>query len=123
LTTGYCHHVPGRLRVRSSIVKGNPAAAAVAERRIVAFTGVHGVQVSTVTGSLTIYYATGKTGASALMHELHSSGYLPECNEPASRQRSNYAGDAAEDLASCVARALAQKALERAIGALIGAIL
>jgi cation transport ATPase len=50
------HHVKGRLRVRVPSAKGNPKALEEIKRSLASLTGVHEVEVSPTTGSVTVHY-------------------------------------------------------------------
>ena len=56
----YIHHVPGRLRVKTPILKRNEAEAARLRDLLAEFKGVLAHEVKTLTGSATIYYDTAR---------------------------------------------------------------
>ena len=66
----YFHHVPGRLRVRTTAVKGNATAAASVRALLSAANGVTSSEVSTVTGSILVNYDTRLTNAAAICSML-----------------------------------------------------
>jgi hypothetical protein len=66
----YFHHVPGRLRVRTTSVKRNASAAASVRARLSAASGVTSSHVSTVTGSILVHYDVRLTNATAICSML-----------------------------------------------------
>lgn len=110
----YVHHVPGRLRVRCDAVKRNPAAAAAVRARLLRLSGVLSVDARTLTGSVTVHYASGTADPQALLAEL---GVPP---------RPARTGGAIEALGGRVAdhaaSMLLEKLVERSALALLGAL-
>ena len=66
----YVHQLPGRLRVRLPITKGNPALAEKLASRIHALEGITSVAANPVTGSLLIRYDVSVTNAAACFDVL-----------------------------------------------------
>lgn len=54
------HAIPGRIRIKASKVKENPALAAEIQKRLVAARGVQRVEVNPVTGSVLVFYDAGE---------------------------------------------------------------
>jgi hypothetical protein len=79
----YLHSIPGRLRVKSTVIKKNPAEAARAERLLKSIRGVRSSDVSVLTGSILISYDPTKISAETLLHRLVSAGYF-EAADPVS---------------------------------------
>jgi hypothetical protein len=73
---GYIHHIPGRLRLRSELVKRNDARAAEAVAFLRSIAGVHSAAANPLTGSLTIHYNTALTTGDALYKALKEAGWL-----------------------------------------------
>ena len=85
----YFHHVPGRLRVRTTSVKRNASAAASVRARLSAASGVTSSEVSTVTGSILVHYDVRLTNATAICSILdehdcstNTSSIAPEVAAP-----------------------------------------
>lgn len=106
----YVHHVPGRLRLRSPLIKGDPGRAKAACATVTALPGVRAAKASTVTGSLTILYDPALTGAATVAEALHAGGHLPECPQVSAEIRIDL--DAA---ASMLGEKVGQAALSFAI--------
>lgn len=123
----YVHHVPGRLRIRSAVVKRNPEAAAFARQRLSAVAGVLSAEVSTVTGSVTLRYDPATISHHAIFAELRRAGYAH--GSPAEEGPASPAGPEsvvngyADVIAEKVAAFVVKKVLERSAVALIGALI
>jgi hypothetical protein len=76
--TCYLHHVPGRLRIRSSAVKNNKARCAEVERLLHSVAGVEKVVVNLTTGSCLIGYDPSITTREHLISLLTSKGYFDQ---------------------------------------------
>jgi hypothetical protein len=125
MSSGYRHHVPGRLRVRTERIKNRPAAASAVEQLMATVAGVQRAQATALTGSVTVHYDAAATTAVTVLSVLHAHGYIQDCSLPEWRtaQRNPAGGELAARIASRVASALAEKALERAVATLIAAAL
>ena len=122
----YMHHLSGRLRVRSPIVKRNDAKAATVRRLLAAMEGVTQVKVRTVTGSITIYYDHETLTAQHLLDRLHEAGFVKELRLDCQEGSSGSAERAAQRLGEAIGRvalgAVVEKLVERSALALIAAI-
>lgn len=67
------HSTPGRLRVRSPQLKGNPSGAVQARARLEQLSGVESVQLNRLTGSLLIHFDPGKNSAETLVDTVLST--------------------------------------------------
>jgi hypothetical protein len=63
----YLHHIPGRIRVRTTGVKHNPVGAGALKEYLQSLKGVERVDVNTLTGSVLIYYRTAVTDGNRLI--------------------------------------------------------
>lgn len=126
--TVYVHHVPGRLRVRSVLVKKNEYTASEVKRLMESIHGVRSASTNTLTGSVTIAYDGAVTDRDTLLGILREQGYLtehqhvctPACQksvEPALRI------EVSGKVAKVVAAYVVEKAVERSVAALIAAVL
>jgi copper chaperone CopZ len=70
----YCHHVPGRLRVKLPDLKRDPAAAERVERLLKELTGVTAVKVTPLTGSVVVLYDSGQTAHDRILALLQDQG-------------------------------------------------
>jgi copper chaperone CopZ len=126
----YTHHIPGRIRVRSAVVKRDASRAAALQRWLEAVEGVQRVEISLVTGSVLIRYQTSVTDGEALIAELREREWITKpIAHGTSMTRAaslNFAADGCllqRRLASAILRAAAEILLERSIMALIAAAL
>jgi copper chaperone CopZ len=72
----YMHNVPGRLRVKTPVIKGKELMAARIEGEISAIGGVTAVATNTVTGSIVINYDPLSVTHKAIVGELAKKGYF-----------------------------------------------
>lgn len=70
----YVHHVPGRMRVKTPILKRNDMRARAVQELVTAQSGVNTVDVNTITGSLVIHYDPKRTTSAALFDLLKQEG-------------------------------------------------
>jgi hypothetical protein len=73
----YVHHVPGRLRVKSPVLKRNEPLARLAKQHVDGMNGVVRTEVNSVIGSIVIQYDPCVVEYSAIMRELRDLGYIP----------------------------------------------
>lgn len=71
------HHIPGRLRIKSPLIKGKPHAAEALRGRIGAITGVVSVEISSLTGSAVIEYCRNTVTGLGILHKLDELRYGP----------------------------------------------
>lgn len=70
----YYHDVPGRLRIKSPLIKRNANAAQSVQKFLAQIQGVITVSTSTVTGSIVLNYDEKKTNSKALLDILQQRG-------------------------------------------------
>ena len=70
------HQTPGRLRIRTPLVKYDVAQASAARALLVCIDGVTSVRCSTGTGSITVAYDVYAVTAASLINALARQGYL-----------------------------------------------
>lgn len=68
------HHVPGRLRVRTAVAKGDIAAGSRLRGALYALPGVAEVRASPVTGSITVAYDSARVSLARLLQCLEEGG-------------------------------------------------
>lgn len=126
-TEHYIHHTPGRLRVRSALVKNNEQRAGSALQWLRTVPGVTSVEANTITGSLTVRYDAALTRGGLLLDALKEAGYVGHHVtvpiQPIPPTQTKLGGDLAGAIATRVAKTLAAYALEQAVLALVGALL
>jgi hypothetical protein len=74
--THYIHHVPGRLRVKTSAIKGNEAYAVQTQEYLRALHGVVIAEVRPVTGSVVVHYDPARVDPRTILHSLASLGCI-----------------------------------------------
>ena len=74
--TCYMHHVPGRLRIRTPLVKNNKNAAAEVERLLLTTPGVDDVTINLTTGSCLVKYDPSKARRDDIISLLSGKGYF-----------------------------------------------
>lgn len=122
----YIHQVPGRLRVRTPLVKKDPECAQSLVRTLQQFRGVHSVKVSVTTGSIVVSYDDTSVDSSQLMKEMRRSGVLgnviafPSRSAGGSSSKPSYATtgkspEGAPEVASSVKNQIVQLLVEKAI--------
>src|SRR5262245_16204228 len=77
-TESVLHVLAGRVRVKLSAVKGAPEQAREIENRLSEFVGIEKVTANPTTGSVLVFYDTGRTGVSEIVDALRCWGYLSE---------------------------------------------
>jgi hypothetical protein len=70
----YVHHVPGRMRIRTPILKHNKKRAQAIQALVTAQTGVKTAEVNTITGSVVIHYDPMCTTSTVLFDLLKREG-------------------------------------------------
>ena len=74
--TSYLHHVPGRLRVQTPLLRQNQATAAAVCRDLREIDGIVEARANSATGSLLIFYDRQRLGPSALWPVLRTHGLV-----------------------------------------------
>ena len=74
--TCYMHHLPGRLRVRTPVVKNNRAGADEVEKLLLSVSGVEGVSINLTTGSCLVTYDPSTTTRDHIISLLSAKGYF-----------------------------------------------
>lgn len=116
------HHTPGRLRVKSPLIKDNPRQAEVLCRQLQAIAGVHAVTASPVTGSAVIKYAPDAITAPDLFNALDRLGYPLGQGIGSGPQPVGLAGNF-ERLGEKIVESLVQTMVERSAVALVTALI
>lgn len=125
----YIHHTPGRLRVRSQVIKRDEAAAGRARDILTAHPGIEGVETNPTTGSITIRYAASHMDGSRVLALLDGHGFLRPKAVPGGAGGGAVRGGApvtdrlAEKVGSAIGTVLLEKLLERSATVLIAALI
>jgi len=123
--THHFHHVPGRLRVKSSLLRGNASDAQRVCERMRQLRGVTAVEVSTITGSVIVRYDAVAVTGEALLKELHTLGITSDAivQHPGQVAGPGNGSAAAERIAQQLANRIVETLIERSAVALIGALI
>jgi hypothetical protein len=71
----YCHSTPGRLRIKTPLIKRNPAQIDKARRLLQSLRGIDSFDINPVTGSITITYVDA-TDPESILNVLREKGYF-----------------------------------------------
>jgi copper chaperone CopZ len=71
----YCHSTPGRLRIKTPIIKYNPAKIEKVRGMLQSLSGVDAVSINALTGSITINYNDCATDSESILNTLREEGY------------------------------------------------
>lgn len=123
----YIHHVPGRLRVRSSLIRRNHSRANEAVESLRPLAGVHSAEANPLTGSLTLRYDPSVMTGDALLVRLKEGGWIPLGPVLPSAAATTPVAWLGSETSAKVAKAVAiyalEKVAERSLAALIAAVL
>jgi hypothetical protein len=72
----YCHSTPGRLRIKTPLIKRNPAEVDRARRLLQSLREIDAFDINPVTGSITITYADPVTDPESILNILREKGYF-----------------------------------------------
>ena len=122
--THYIHHVPGRLRVQTPLLKRDENRAQAAEQFLLPLEGITAVRVSTLTGSITVNYQKDVISSDAILKALELRGYYrPDSVRHAEGQLHDLASRAGNAAGKALFGFALEKAVERSAIVLIGALL
>lgn len=120
----YIHHVPGRLRIRTPLLKRDEKGALAAEQFLRSIEGVTSVRANIVTGSIILTYERDIVSSEAILNAAALRGYYrPEAVQHADGQLQDLAVRTGDTLGKVLFGFAVEKALERSAMALIGALL
>jgi copper chaperone CopZ len=126
-TSPYVHHVNGRLRVRSPLLRRNGHRVNEWKASIETLPGVMMTTLNAVTGSIVIYYEPNVTGPEVLLSHLQEQKYIPPGVQLPVLVHQNplmaLDSDATRKLAKELAFVIAKKVAERTIGGLVAAVI
>jgi hypothetical protein len=74
----YIHDVPGRLRIKTPIIKGKEDLARHVEKFLVQVNGVYSVSANTITGSIILIYDERKVNSQMLLDILQKRGFFEQ---------------------------------------------
>ena len=71
----YCHITPGRLRIKTPIIKQNPAEIEKVRGLLLSVSGVDAVSINVLTGSITINHSGNASDPESILNILEEKGY------------------------------------------------
>ena len=74
--TYYIHNIPGRLRVKTPILKKNPTQIERVRQILQSIPGVYETEFNSVTGSVVIQYDTQRIESEQIVSVLKEEGYI-----------------------------------------------
>ncbi len=70
----YVHHVPGRLRLKSPVIKERPGKANAVKEIMEGFEGIRDISANSVTGSIVVHYDARLLKPEAILNMLQVHG-------------------------------------------------
>lgn len=121
----YVHHVPGRLRVKCLLLKGNASSAEAVMQLLNAEDGISSCEVNLITGSVLVRYDETTTSAYRVLDLLAQGGYIGAGVElhAQGQSREETVSGVGKMVSKAVMDALVERLVERSAVALVGAIL
>ena len=120
----YTHNVPGRLRVRTPLVKGNRTSARHVEGLVKQLRGVDSADVNTTTGSVVVRYRPKTISSDVILNTLENEG-LFDSSKAVSHDRYIHksASKAGQIIGKFLFGAVVEKAISNAGLALVKAMI
>jgi hypothetical protein len=103
------HHLPGRLRVRSALLKGNARAAEETQRHLGEISGVKSTSANPLTGSVLLEYDPELILPSKVADVLASHGYVVRATEQDAEAGAGWADKLASAIKDWVIEALTER--------------
>jgi copper chaperone CopZ len=116
----YIHHVPGRLRVNTPVLKRNEFRARQLKSYLEGMHGVLRADTSIVTGSVVIKYDTDMVSSAVILNSLHDLGYIQNIHVS---EQAAQAAPQMQKAADIFMAKLVETALEKSAVALIAALI
>lgn len=107
----YLHVVPGRVRVKIPLIKGEEKKAQEVERVLKELAGVVSVSVYSLTGSVVVYFDSEIVSSEDILQALQKKGYFDESKVVTSDQ---YIQNVASKAGRSIGKALFGLAIEKA---------
>jgi hypothetical protein len=120
----YIHHVPGRLRVQTPLLKRDESRTQAAEQFLQSIEGITTIRVSALTGSITLNYQKDVVSSDTILQALKQRGYYqPDSVRHADGQLHDLASRAGNVAGKALFGFVVEKVVERSAMVLIGALL
>jgi len=118
LEVDLAHHLPGRLRLRSAVLRGDARASEEARRHLAEISGVRSASINPSTGSVLLEYDPEVILPSKVADVLATYGYIIGASELEAEAGSEWA-DLASSIMDWVFNTLAERLALAVIGALV----
>jgi Heavy metal associated domain 2 len=112
------HHLPGRLRLRSALLKGNARASEEAQRHLAEISGVRSASANPLIGSILLKYDPEVIPPINLVDMLATHGYIIGASKPGTEAGTEWAEKLATAVKDWVINALAERLALAVISAL-----
>ena len=112
------HHLPGRLRLRSAVLKGNALASEEARRHLAQIDGVTSARANPLTGSVLLEYDPNVIAPTNVSDVLAAHGYALRATEAETEAGAGWADRLASMVKDRVINALAERLALAMISAL-----
>lgn len=120
----YIHKVPGRIRLKSPMIKKNKDVADDIKKALSTITGIATVDINLVTGSLLVNYNPKTASPKDIISILQRKGYFDESKAATNEQYIHGAASkAGQIVGKAVLGAFVQEALEGSALSLLAALL
>jgi copper chaperone CopZ len=121
--THYIHHVPGRLRVKSLMIKKNETQARLVKDCLNEMNGVRATEVNTVTGSIVVNYDAHLVHSETILNSLWDQGYIDQVTPHSDLVVMSSGASLAQKVSDAVVNKLVETVVERSAVALIAALI
>lgn len=120
----YIHNVPGRLRLKSPLIKKNENVADEIKKTLSTMSGIATIDINLLTGSLLVNYNPKTTSHKDIISILQRKGYFDETRAATNEQYiHNAASKAGQIVGRAVLGAFVQEALEGSALSLLAVLL
>ena len=119
----YIHHVPGRLRVNTPVLKKNESRARQLKFYLEGMHGVLQAETSIVTGSVVIKYDTCLVSPAAILNSLRDLGYIQNVHVSNHVPYGTHGIHPMQKVADIFMTKLVETAVERSAVALVSALI
>lgn len=120
----YYHEVPGRLRFKTPVLKGNHSLGEKIENHLLSFSGIESVRTSAVTGSIIINHDPKIISSREITDIVAEKGYFDKKKAVTSDQYLNHSFEkVGQAVGKVVFGAMVEKAFEGSALSLIAALL
>jgi copper chaperone CopZ len=121
--SNYVHSIPGRLRIKTSVIKKNPVLAERIGRLLTSITGVEEVDVNLLTGSVLIRYKPRRIAAEHILSTLSEFGHFELSRTVNNKELQSALVKGGRDVGSLLFSLLVKRHIESPAVSLIAALI